>query len=333
MAAAPLNRQSLMELMGGYRAACILGAAAELDLWSAVGAQSLTAEEITTGCRGDLRAMTMLLDALAALGALVKQENRYKVPDELQDFLIAGRPGSFLPMMQHQINVLRGWSQLAYVAKAGYPSPRLASIRGPFADRAAFVAAMHSISGPIADDLVGRLPAWPIQHLLDVGGASGTWTLAWLRRLPAARATIFDLADAIDQAKARVAAGEFADRITLAAGDFYENELPGGVDFAWVSAIVHQHSRAHNRALFEKCRRALVPGGRIAIRDIVMEPSRTEPAEGALFAINMLANTETGGTFTFEELADDLAASGFRQPEWLVKDVWMNSVVTAVRGD
>ena len=181
------------------------------------------------------------------------------MPDELQDFLIAGRPGSFLPMMQHQINVLRGWSQLAYVAKAGYPSPRLASIRGPFADRAAFVAAMHSISGPIADELVGRLPDWPIQHLLDVGGASGTWTLAWLRRLPAARATIFDLPDAIDQAKARVAASEFADRITLAAGDFYDNELPGGVDFAWVSAIVHQHSRAHNRALFEKCHRASCP--------------------------------------------------------------------------
>ena len=37
MAAALLDRQSLMELMGGYRAACIFGAAAELDLWSTVG--------------------------------------------------------------------------------------------------------------------------------------------------------------------------------------------------------------------------------------------------------------------------------------------------------
>ena len=89
--------------------------------------------------------------------------------------------------------------------------------------------------------------------------------------------------------------------------------LPGGADFAWVSAICHQHSRQHNRELFAKVYQALVPGGRIAIRDIVMEPCRTQPRDGALFAINMLVNTETGGTFTFEEYAEDLRAAGLRE--------------------
>jgi SAM-dependent methyltransferase len=85
--------------------------------------------------------------------------------------------------------------------------------------------------------------------------------------------------------------------VTLAAGDFYVDDLPAGADFAWVSAICHQHSRRHNRELFAKVYRALAPGGRIAIRDVVMEPCRTQPRDGALFAINMLVNTDTGGTF------------------------------------
>ena len=117
--------------------------------------------------------------------------------------------------------------------------------------------------------------------------------------------------------------------MTLVAGDFYLDELPGGADFAWVSAICHQHSRQDNRKLFAKVSRALVPGGQIAIRDLVMEPCRTKPLDGALFAINMLVNTAAGGTFTFEEYAEDLRAAGFAEPRLQVKHEAMNSVVTA----
>ena len=116
---------------------------------------------------------------------------------------------------------------------------------------------MHVVSGPMADDLVRQLGPPKFHHLLDVGGASGTWTLAFLRAVPSATATIFDLPDAIEQARQRLAGTEFADRVTLVAGDFYSDDLPNGADFAWVSAICHQHSRRHNRELFAKVSRAL----------------------------------------------------------------------------
>jgi ubiquinone/menaquinone biosynthesis C-methylase UbiE len=188
---------------------------------------------------------------------------------------------------------------------------------------------MHSVSGPVADDLVARLGPPKFNHLLDVGGASGTWTLAFLRAVPGSRATIFDLPDAIEQARARIGQSEFRDRVDFVAGDFYDDPLPAGADLAWVSAIVHQHARDDSRALFTKVREALVPGGRIMIRDVVMEPDRVEPPEGALFAVNMLVVTASGGTFTLDEFADDLQASGFGDVKLLVKDAWMNSVVEA----
>ena len=215
------------------------------------------------------------------------------------------------------------------MTKSGSPPPRQPSIRGAEADRASFIAAMHVVSGPMADDLVRQLGPPKFHHLLDVGGASGTWTLAFLRAVPSATATIFDLPDAIEQARQRLAGTEFAARVKLVAGDFYVDDLPGGADFAWVSAICHQHSRRHNRELFAKVSRALVPGGRIAMRDVVMEPCRTRPFEGALFAINMLVNTDSGGTFTFHEYAEDLQSAGFENPQLQVKHEAMNSVVVA----
>jgi predicted O-methyltransferase YrrM len=279
----------------------------------------------------DLRALTMLLDAAVAMDLLEKRDGRYSVPKELRDWLTADGRDTILPMLHHATNIMRSWAQLAPIVKQGTPMPRQPSIRGAEADRAAFIAAMHSVSGPMADGLVAQLGPPKFRHLLDVGGASGTWTLAFLRAVPTATATIFDLPDAIEQARQRLAGSPLASRVTLAAGDFYTDDLPRGVDYAWVSAICHQHSREHNRQLFGKVHKALTPGSRIAIRDIVMEDDRTHPREGALFAINMLVNTETGGTFTFEEYAKDLEAAGFENPQLVVKHEAMNSVVVADR--
>ena len=70
---------------------------------------------------------------------------------------------------------------------------------------------------------------------------------------------------------------------------------------------------------------------------MVMAADRTRPTDGALFAINMLVNTDSGGTFTFAEFAEDLAAAGFIDPVLLVDGeaamaVAMNSVVAARKG-
>jgi ubiquinone/menaquinone biosynthesis C-methylase UbiE len=321
--------QQILEMMRAFQSACVIGAAAELDVWGTIGEQSLSAEEVTLKMEANLRATTMLLDAVAALNLLAKEQGRYCVPAELRPLLSHGTPQTVLPMVLHSMTILRNWSQLAWVTKAGIPGPRTASIRGFEADRAAFIAAMHTASTPWADELVAKLGPPKFRHLLDVGGASGTWTLAFLRAVPDAKATIFDLPDAVEQARERLAKSEFGMRVSLAAGDFYADELPSGVDYAWVSAICHQHSREHNQSLFAKVFRALAPGGQIAIRDIVMEPSRTEPREGAMFAINMLVNTATGGTFTYEEYAEDLQAAGFVEPQLLVRHEGMNAVVGA----
>jgi hypothetical protein len=43
----------------------------------------------------------------------------------------------------------------------------------------------------------------------------------------------------------------------------------------------------------------------------------------------MLVNTETGSTFTIDEISDDLEAAGFRNPEPLLMQETMHSVIRA----
>jgi hypothetical protein len=328
----PTTAEEFLELARSYQAAAVLAAAADLDLFDALADGALTAGAMARTLRCDRRGIRVLLDALVALQCLVKQGDRYSLPAGAAAFLASASPQSILPMAQHQANCLRNWAQLAKVIKTGRPAERAPSVRGEAGDKEAFIGAMHSISAANADRVIQAVRPLRFHHLLDIGGASGTWTIAFLRARPSARATLFDLPHVIPMARSRLAAAGLDRRLTLVAGDFMKDALPQGADLAWVSAIVHQNSRVQNRALFANAFQALTSRGRIAIRDIVMEETRTRPVAGALFAVNMLVATEGGGTYTFDELQEDLEFAGFTEAALLHPDEAMNSIIVAKKG-
>ena len=94
-----LDREQILQLAGGYRFLAVLGAAAELNLFTLLGDESLPAEPIAIRLRSNLRATTVLLDALAALGLLEKQGESYSVPADLRPWLSENTPGTALPMV------------------------------------------------------------------------------------------------------------------------------------------------------------------------------------------------------------------------------------------
>jgi precorrin-6B methylase 2 len=322
--------ETLLELARDYQPACVLLAAAELDVFGALAGTPMTAGELAAAVRGDRRATAILADALVALGALQKNEGVYATAPGVAETLTGDGSSSVLPMLRHQANCLRRWARLAAVVRAGRPGEREPSIRGGAADREAFIEAMEVASRAAAPRLVAALGPPSFEHLLDLGGGPGTWTIAFLRAAPDARATLYDLPEVIPIARRHVEAAGLADRVGFVEGDFETDEtLPPGADLAWVSAIVHQNSRERNRRLLARVRAALAPRGRVMIRDIVMDESHTSPPGGAMFAVNMLAGTEGGGTFSLAELSEDLRQAGFRDPHLTRGERDMDSVVTA----
>jgi predicted O-methyltransferase YrrM len=209
--------------------------------------------------------------------------------------------------------VWQNWSQITDIV-LGKTTPGLKA-KGALAEgnRKAFIGAMHVVASRAAPVVVTAINPEKARWLLDVGGGSGTYTLAMLRAKPEMRGTLFDLPPVIEMARERVQSAGMLDRVELVAGDFYKDELPPGHDLALLSAIIHQSSYEQNEALYGKVYRALDAGGRIVIRDHVMSADRTQPLQGALFAVNMLAGTEGGRTYTFDEIKEGLTAVGFRR--------------------
>ncbi|MFG0251567.1 MAG: methyltransferase [Phycisphaerales bacterium JB038] len=321
--------ESLSAISRSYQRASVLAAAVELDVFSALAAGPATAVEIAQRVSGDVRGTVILLDAMTAIELLRKEGERYQAAPGAAEVLAHNGPGGGLAMAQHHANCMRRWGELARVVRTGQRAERRPSIRDEAGDHESFILAMDNICGPLAPEVIDALEPLDFTHLLDVGGASGTWTAAFLARHPQATATLSDLAKVMPLAQRRIAELGLQDRVTLHAGDSLIDSLPTGADLAWVSAIVHQFSREENRRLFANIHRALEPGGTILVRDVVMEPNRVEPMTGALFAVNMLVNTPAGGTFTFEELRKDLEAGGFGNVYLAHDGAGMNSVVGA----
>jgi len=331
----------------GFQEGCILHAMAELDLATQIleHSNSVTAAELAEALKLDCPALTILLDALVGLAYFVKSADtqypaaRYSVAEPYVELLDSRHPATFIPMFRHQANCLRGWSQLARIVTDGMPAERHGSILGPETDSVSFILAMNSIGrffvGPMIEDLkkYGVLEfAKETLRFIDIGGASGTYTLAFLEALPQAEGTIFDLPVAIREARRRFAGTLFENRVSFAEGDFYRDDFPGGFDFAWVSAIIHQFGHAESQMLYGKAHRALNPGGRIAVRDFVMDANRTSPTQGALFGVNMLVHTKNGMVYTFDEIHADLKAAGFVNIRLAVPADTMSAVVVAEKG-
>ncbi len=321
----------LLGLGTGFQEAHIYLTAVELNLFPVLVKQSATSAEVASHLGIDPRATAMLLDALVAMGLLTKQGETYQVETSAVPFLSEQTEESILAMAHHHAFCWHRWSQLTKVVRTGVPAQIPMDEEQSNADTHSFIWGMHVLGKRMADQIASVVDLSGCQKLLDIGGATGTYILAFLARQPLMTATLFDRAEVIPMAREALTKAGILSRVTLHAGDFYQDDLPSGHDLALLSAIIHQNSRAQNVTLYQKIHAALLPGGRLLIRDHIMEPSRTEPRLGAFFAINMLVNTEGGSTYTLAEIAEDLAQAGFRDAQLIQQGPKMDGLVQAVR--
>lgn len=315
------DQQSLLSLSRGFMETRIFLTGAELGLYTLLADDALSTEEIAERLGAERRPLTIVLDALAAMELLVKEEGKYRTAESAAALLAEGAAGSVLPMVLHAANLWKRWSMLTELVGAR------AVEEDPDAALRAFIGAMHVGAAPQAGRIVELVKPENARRLLDVGGASGTYTIAFLRAVPGMTTTLFDRPPVVEMARERLQEAGLLDRVTPAAGDFTTDPLPGGHDLAFLSAIIHMNSPAQNVALYRKVYDALLPGGRIVVRDHVMSPDRTHPKGGAIFAVNMLTATEGGNSYTFDEIRDTLAQAGFTRIALIHADERMDGLV------
>ncbi len=319
----------ILDEMMGFMKSRIVMTAAELDVFTLIENEPVFASTLSERIKTNRRATERILDCLVGFGLLEKNEKKYSLTEK-GGLLSASHPETVLPMVLHANNMWSNWSELTSTVKAG-TNPNLKPVLGApdFNTTKAFIGAMHVVGRKMSKDIADCLDLSRYSRLLDIGGASGTYTIAFLENNPQMKAIIFDLEPVIPLSREAIEKSDVADRVEFVAGDFYNDELPSGCDVALLSAIIHQNSREENMMLFKKIYRCLEKPGILLIRDHVMADNRTEPLAGALFAINMLVHTPGGDTYTFAEIEGMLIEAGFGDVKLVRKGERMDGVVEA----
>ena len=297
--------------MAGFQQSRILLTAYELDLFTALGAECLTAREVADALGTDERATDRLMNALCALELLEKEAGRFANTPLTARFLVRGKP-DYMVGLGHTVHLWESWSTLTRAVQQGR------SVGGPLKDRGetwftSFIAAMHARAQDQAPAVAALLDLSGVRRVLDVGGGSGIFAMALVRAREGIRATVFDLPNVVPLTRDYIAREGLTDRMDTAAGDYHIDDLRSGFDLVFLSAIVHSNSLEQNQHLIRKCAEALNPGGQVVVQDFIVDEDRTRPAFAALFALNMLVGTEGGDTDTESEVGSWMEAAGLSE--------------------
>ncbi len=293
----------------GYQESRIVLTAIELDLFTAV-ANGRTAEAIAKAIGGGARATTILLDALTAMGLLTKSGDAYGVAPLAQRFFVAGAEHDSRSAMLHHASLWKRWSGLTGIVRGGPGGALEETPRRSEEFTRAFIALMHKTATGRAPMVVQAVGAQSVLRMLDVGGGSGAYSIAFALANPALRADILDLGDVVPIAREHIAAAGVADRVSTIEGDLRRDAFDSGYDLVLLSAVCHMLGPDENRDLIRRAAAALRPGGRLVIQDFILNADRTSPRFAALFSVNMLVGTEKGSDWTEEEYASWMREAG-----------------------
>lgn len=146
--------------------------------------------------------------------------------------------------------------------------------------------------------------------LLDVGGGSGIYSIACLRRNPQLHAIVFDRQEVLKVASEFAERYGVADRLRLHIGDMFSDPLPSA-DSILLSNILHDWDEPECLELVTRCAAALPRGGKLHIHDVFLNDAHDGPLPVALYSAALFSLTP-GRAYSAAEYRGWLSAAGLQ---------------------
>jgi len=302
--------EPIMRLAAGFMAAKHLFAANELGLFEALDDSPTTLEGIAARTGLTPRAARISADAMVALGLIERDGEHYRNSPTAAAFLAGQSPVDLRP-------VLRFWDRVSYPAWTGMAEalasgPRTEIVELDKALQAVAAAGIEAFTAGPAAALAHTVDFGGYRRMLDVGGGTGSWSLAAVRRHDHLRATVVELPAVANVARERMDASGLSARVDVVTGDAMTGELPAGHDLFLLANLIHYFSPEQNRDLLGRVRRAADTRGRLLLADFWTNHAHTEPVMAALMAGEFATHVRNGDVYSVDEVCGWLPDTGWR---------------------
>ncbi len=160
----------------------------------------------------------------------------------------------------------------------------------------------------VAPVLADRFRIPDAKVLLDIGGGSGIYSIAYLARNHHLKAIVLDRPEVLTVAEEFAELHGVSDRLELREGDMFADDFPEA-DVMLLSNILHDWDIPDCEELISKCARRLPDQGRLLIHDVFLNDDHTGPLPIALYSAALFSLTE-GRAYSVKEYTSWMNKSG-----------------------
>jgi len=313
---------------GSYATELLTAAVEHFEVFRCVADHPRTIEELGVILNLAERPTVVLVTALRAMGLLTADANGRLGPTELAREHLT--PGAEFDVSGYIGLAAQSPGVLAMIERLRTNRPAGTEAEGPgaaFIFREGIESAMEreasarhltlALAGRarnVAPLLVRGAPLDGVRTLLDVGGGTGIYSIAYLQAHPGLRAIVWDRPEVLKVAREFADEHGVADRLELVEGDMFRDPVPAEADAALLSNILHDWDVPDCRVLIGRCAGALPPGGRLLIHDVFLDDDLGGPLPVALYSASLFTLTE-GRAYSAGEYRSWLAGAGLEPGE------------------
>jgi ubiquinone/menaquinone biosynthesis C-methylase UbiE len=308
----PLKQlQHVRDIMFAFQKSRTLFTACELDIFTILGDELISAESVAKKINAEVRSTDRLLCALVALELVEKIGNEYRNSEIGAKHLSKNSP-EYLGDLAHFSTLWDRWGDLTYAVK--YDTPRDYQSLDEKSDDfvRAYAESAHWKATVEAPSTVAKFDLKGVNNVLDLGGGKGHYSVELLKRKPTLKCTVMDNPKIANLAHEYIDSLNLSDKINVKAGDLMSSDIGSGYDLVLISNVIHSYSIWDNVKLLQKVYEALNKKGIVVINEVIINDQRTSPQSSAIFSLNMLVNTLDGDSYTETDIWVMLRESWFR---------------------
>ena len=309
---------ALLQLAAGFWISRAISVAAKLGIADLLGEGPRGCDDLARATGVHAPTLYRLLRALAGVGVFAEAEDGRFALTPMAECLRTDAPNSIraYAIMLGEDWFWRAWGDLPHSVATGesgfehvHGMPLFEYFRREPEQAALFDEAMSNRSRQVDAAVLAAYDFAGISKLVDVGGGHGALLASILAAHPEMRGVLFDLPQVVEGAKGRLGADGLLDRCEIVGGDFLL-AVPAGGDAYLLKHVLHDWDDERAAAILKSCHRAMAPGARLLVVEIVITPGNV-PSFGKLLDLNMLVMFRGGRERTRAEYEALFAAAGF----------------------
>jgi SAM-dependent methyltransferase len=283
----------ILRIMSLFMQSKILLVANKIGIFSTIGHNELTADELAVQLNFDKKHSRLMLNALAAMKIVEKNNGKYKNSTAVREFLLEESANYIGSLLLFQENEWESWDYLYDTLIEKQPKGADLEAGMDEEELVVYMKAMHDIGKMPAGLLPALVRLKGTETLLDLGCGSCVYSLGFLKRYPGLSVTLLDMPEVLKITRTNIPE-KYSNNVRFIEANYFEWDYSGKFDCVLCSHNLHYNDEEMNIQLLGKIYSILNEGGTLILHDYFIDEDTLSPFFPVLFSVNMMMQTKGG---------------------------------------